>query len=171
MNPIEYIRRDIEGGDSDTRRRAAADLVKALAGAYDAELTTLCTGYVAALLQVSMEGACSKSCSSTSSRGTQLQYRPRQALGQPCPLTVRTSAAVAIHPLLPAATTVLPPCRSTSPTPSRAGAPRTARCTWSWPSPCGGRLASWAQPPPTAWSTSATSSRSRCVGLFSVALG
>ncbi|WIA07912.1 hypothetical protein OEZ85_007391 [Tetradesmus obliquus] len=51
MNPIEYIRRDIEGGDSDTRRRAAADLVKALAGAYDAELTTLCTGYVAALLQ------------------------------------------------------------------------------------------------------------------------
>lgn len=52
MNPIEYIRRDIEGGDSDTRRRAAADLVKALTTAFDAEVTQMCTGYVAALLQV-----------------------------------------------------------------------------------------------------------------------
>jgi exportin-2 (importin alpha re-exporter) len=58
MNPIEYIRRDIEGGDSDTRRRAAADLVKALAGAFDADVTTLCTGYVAALLQVRLCEAC-----------------------------------------------------------------------------------------------------------------
>lgn len=52
MNPIEYIRRDIEGGDSDTRRRSAADLVKALTEAFETEVTALFTGYVAALLQV-----------------------------------------------------------------------------------------------------------------------
>jgi hypothetical protein len=52
MNPIEYIRRDIEGGDSDTRRRAAADLVKALTDAFEAEVTAMFTGYVTALLQV-----------------------------------------------------------------------------------------------------------------------
>ncbi len=32
MNPIEYIRRDAEGSDSDTRRRAAADLVGGCSG-------------------------------------------------------------------------------------------------------------------------------------------
>eukprot|EP00879_Flechtneria_rotunda_P019331 GHRR01020303.1.p1 GENE.GHRR01020303.1~~GHRR01020303.1.p1 ORF type:complete len:890 (+),score=314.69 GHRR01020303.1:664-3333(+) len=51
MNPIEYIRRDIEGGDSDTRRRAAADLVKALTDAFETEVTAMFTGYVTALLQ------------------------------------------------------------------------------------------------------------------------
>eukprot|EP00878_Enallax_costatus_P016271 GHUV01017068.1.p1 GENE.GHUV01017068.1~~GHUV01017068.1.p1 ORF type:complete len:703 (+),score=205.92 GHUV01017068.1:410-2518(+) len=50
MNPIEYIRRDIEGGDSDTRRRSAADLVKALTEVYEAQVTAMFTGYVAALL-------------------------------------------------------------------------------------------------------------------------
>lgn len=55
MNPIEYIRRDIEGGDSDTRRRSAADLVKALTEQYEAQVTAMFTGYVAALLAVSQE--------------------------------------------------------------------------------------------------------------------
>ncbi len=46
MNPIEYIRRDAEGSDSDTRRRAAADLVKSLTEKYPEQVTQLCTGYV-----------------------------------------------------------------------------------------------------------------------------
>jgi exportin-2 (importin alpha re-exporter) len=46
MNPVEYIRRDAEGSDSDTRRRAAADLVKALTDKFPQEVTALCTGYV-----------------------------------------------------------------------------------------------------------------------------
>ncbi|KAF8072350.1 hypothetical protein HT031_000009 [Scenedesmus sp. PABB004] len=50
VNPVEYIRRDIEGSDSDTRRRAAADLVRALTTAFEADVTALFTGYVAALL-------------------------------------------------------------------------------------------------------------------------
>jgi exportin-2 (importin alpha re-exporter) len=46
INPLEYIRRDAEGSDSDTRRRAAADLVKSLTVKYPAQVTQLCTGYV-----------------------------------------------------------------------------------------------------------------------------
>ncbi len=46
MNPLEYIRRDSEGSDSDTRRRAAADLVKSLVEKFPQEVTQLCTGYV-----------------------------------------------------------------------------------------------------------------------------
>lgn len=34
-NPEEYIRRDIEGSDVDTRRRAACDLVKALSKEFE----------------------------------------------------------------------------------------------------------------------------------------
>ena len=30
MNWVEYVRRDTEGSDSDTRRRAASELVKSL---------------------------------------------------------------------------------------------------------------------------------------------
>jgi hypothetical protein len=41
-----------EGGDSDTRRRAAADLVRALTDTFEAQVTQLFTGYVGALLQV-----------------------------------------------------------------------------------------------------------------------
>jgi hypothetical protein len=40
----------VEGGDSDTRRRAAADLVRALTGAFEQPVTALFTGYVSALL-------------------------------------------------------------------------------------------------------------------------
>ncbi len=46
MNPLEYIRRDAEGSDSDTRRRAAADLVKSLTEKFPQEVTQLFTGYV-----------------------------------------------------------------------------------------------------------------------------
>lgn len=46
MNPLEYIRRDAEGSDSDTRRRAAADLVRSLTEKFPQEVTALFTGYV-----------------------------------------------------------------------------------------------------------------------------
>jgi hypothetical protein len=52
MNPVEYIRRDTEGSDSDTRRRAAADLVRSLAEQFEGQVAELFTGYVAQLLQV-----------------------------------------------------------------------------------------------------------------------
>ena len=38
MNWVEYVRRDTEGSDNDTRRRAATDLVKALPARYEAHL-------------------------------------------------------------------------------------------------------------------------------------
>ncbi|GFR48907.1 hypothetical protein Agub_g10856 [Astrephomene gubernaculifera] len=50
MNPTEYIRRDAEGGDSDTRRRAAADLVRSLTERFPAEVSRLFTGYITAAL-------------------------------------------------------------------------------------------------------------------------
>ena len=36
-NPLEYIRRDAEGSDSDTRRRAAGDLVRSLVDKFPAQ--------------------------------------------------------------------------------------------------------------------------------------
>ena len=50
-NPIEYIRRDIEGSDSDTRRRAATELVKGLRKHYEREVTQICSAYIGAMLQ------------------------------------------------------------------------------------------------------------------------
>ncbi|EIE27359.1 Cse1-domain-containing protein [Coccomyxa subellipsoidea C-169] len=50
MNWVEYVRRDTEGSDMDTRRRAATDLVKALTSKFEAKVTELFTGYVGALL-------------------------------------------------------------------------------------------------------------------------
>lgn len=38
MNYVEYIRRDTEGSDFDTRRRAATELVKALNTQFEAEV-------------------------------------------------------------------------------------------------------------------------------------
>lgn len=55
MNPIEYIRRDSEGSDSDTRRRTAADLVRALTEKFEAQVTEMFTGYVGTLLQVGVQ--------------------------------------------------------------------------------------------------------------------
>ena len=51
MNYTEYIRRDIEGSDSDTRRRMACELVKALVLKFQAPITEMCSSYVNALLQ------------------------------------------------------------------------------------------------------------------------
>lgn len=39
MNWVEYVRRDTEGSDNDTRRRAATDLVKALTARFEAQVS------------------------------------------------------------------------------------------------------------------------------------
>ena len=50
MNWVDWVRRDTEGGDSDTRRRAASELVRALVDKFPQQTTELFSGYVAALL-------------------------------------------------------------------------------------------------------------------------
>ncbi len=43
LNWVEYVRRDTEGSDSDTRRRAAAELVKSLTAKFSTEASTFST--------------------------------------------------------------------------------------------------------------------------------
>ena len=50
-NPEEYIRKDIERADTDTRRRAASDLVQALTSQFEKEVVAIFSTYVTALLQ------------------------------------------------------------------------------------------------------------------------
>lgn len=45
-NPEEYIRRDIEGSDVDTRRRAACDLVKVLSKYFEAKIMDIFGAYI-----------------------------------------------------------------------------------------------------------------------------
>jgi hypothetical protein len=45
-NAEEYIRRDIEGSDVDTRRRAACDLVKVLSRYFEGKITEIFGSYV-----------------------------------------------------------------------------------------------------------------------------
>ncbi|KAI8889248.1 Cse1-domain-containing protein [Backusella circina FSU 941] len=51
-NPIEYIRRDLEGSDTDTRRRAAADFIRGLMERYETQVTHIMSGYVNNYLEV-----------------------------------------------------------------------------------------------------------------------
>ena len=39
MNWVEYVRRDTEGSDQDTRRRAATDLVRSLTAKFPGEVS------------------------------------------------------------------------------------------------------------------------------------
>ncbi|XP_052087731.1 exportin-2-like isoform X2 [Mytilus californianus] len=50
-NPDEYIRRDIEGSDVDTRRRSACDLVQALSKSFEGPVIQNFSQYVAGLLE------------------------------------------------------------------------------------------------------------------------
>lgn len=50
-NPEEYIRRDIEGSDVDTRRRAASDLVRALCKFHEQRVIEIFSLYVGTMLQ------------------------------------------------------------------------------------------------------------------------
>ncbi|KAI8351996.1 importin-alpha re-exporter [Mortierella sp. GBAus27b] len=49
--PIEYIRRDLEGSDSETRRRAATELVRGLLDQFPTEVTAIISNYVQHYLQ------------------------------------------------------------------------------------------------------------------------
>ncbi|CAG9460697.1 unnamed protein product [Pedinophyceae sp. YPF-701] len=51
MNPADFIMRDSEGSDSDTRRRMACELVRSLARRFQREVTQLCLQYINAMLQ------------------------------------------------------------------------------------------------------------------------
>ncbi|XP_014473995.1 PREDICTED: exportin-2 isoform X2 [Dinoponera quadriceps] len=50
-NPEEYIRRDIEGSDIDTRRRAACDLVKVLSKYFEMKIMEIFGAYIQIMLQ------------------------------------------------------------------------------------------------------------------------
>jgi exportin-2 (importin alpha re-exporter) len=50
-NPIEYLRRDIEGSDTDSRRRGACDLVQGLCVHFENNITSLCSKYINSLLE------------------------------------------------------------------------------------------------------------------------
>lgn len=50
MNGLEYVRRDMEGSDVDTRRRTVVDFIRALVAAFPKEITHLLQGYVERLL-------------------------------------------------------------------------------------------------------------------------
>lgn len=49
-DPTEYIRRDIEGSDADTRRRVSAELVRALCRNFEVEVSGIFTKYIEAML-------------------------------------------------------------------------------------------------------------------------
>lgn len=51
-DPAEYVRRDLEGSDSETRRQAASDFTHALMEQFDKQVTEIVTKYVQAYLQV-----------------------------------------------------------------------------------------------------------------------
>nr|XP_012134672.1 PREDICTED: exportin-2 isoform X2 [Megachile rotundata] len=50
-NPEEYIRRDIEGSDVDTRRHAACELVKVLSKYFEAKIMEIFGAYIQVMLQ------------------------------------------------------------------------------------------------------------------------
>jgi exportin-2 (importin alpha re-exporter) len=50
-NAEEYIRRDIEGSDVDTRRRAACDLVRVLSRYFEEKITEIFSSYVQVCMQ------------------------------------------------------------------------------------------------------------------------
>ncbi|CAE7659585.1 cse1l [Symbiodinium pilosum] len=50
-NPLEYVRRDMEAADQETRRRSSMDLVKAMGRLNEAKVTEILIGYVKALME------------------------------------------------------------------------------------------------------------------------
>jgi exportin-2 (importin alpha re-exporter) len=50
-NPVEYIRRDIEGSDGETRRRSACELVKGLRKHFEQQVTQIFSAYVNRMLE------------------------------------------------------------------------------------------------------------------------
>jgi len=50
-NPLEYVRRDMEAADQETRRRSSMDLVQAMGKLHEAKVTEILIGYVKELMQ------------------------------------------------------------------------------------------------------------------------
>lgn len=50
-NPTDYIRKDMEGSDQDTRRRCAVELVRALQKFFGEKVSHLCIGYIGSMLE------------------------------------------------------------------------------------------------------------------------
>lgn len=50
-NPTDYIRKDMEGSDQDTRRRCAVDLVRGLLKFFSDKVSALCIGYIGSMLE------------------------------------------------------------------------------------------------------------------------
>ncbi|OQS02111.1 exportin-2 [Thraustotheca clavata] len=50
-NPLEYIRKDIEGSDGDTRRSAATELLRGLRSKFEQSVTRICLQTITVLLQ------------------------------------------------------------------------------------------------------------------------
>lgn len=50
-NPMEYIRKDIEGSDQDTRRRSAMELVRGLLKFFNAQTCQICLKYIGEMLE------------------------------------------------------------------------------------------------------------------------
>lgn len=50
-NPVEYVRKDMEGSDADTRRRGAVELVKGLCSHYEKPVTEIFSSFVQEMLQ------------------------------------------------------------------------------------------------------------------------
>ena len=51
-DPAEYIRRDLEGADSDTRRRSATDLIRGLLDPLERPVTSIVTTQISVFLSV-----------------------------------------------------------------------------------------------------------------------
>lgn len=49
-NPLDYIRKDMEGSDQDTRRRSACELVRSLLKHFNTQVSALCVAYINAML-------------------------------------------------------------------------------------------------------------------------
>jgi exportin-2 (importin alpha re-exporter) len=50
-NPSDYIRKDMEGSDQDTRRRSTIDLIRALMKFFNQQIASLCLSYINVLLE------------------------------------------------------------------------------------------------------------------------
>jgi exportin-2 (importin alpha re-exporter) len=53
-DPIEFIRRDLEGSDTETRRRASADLVRGLLTLFEKQVTDIFSQHITSYLAVSL---------------------------------------------------------------------------------------------------------------------
>jgi exportin-2 (importin alpha re-exporter) len=65
-NPSDYIRKDMEGSDQDTRRRAACDFIRSLLKNFRNKTTEICMTYIDGLLQQYTSSTVTSASTSTS---------------------------------------------------------------------------------------------------------